>query len=185
MHNLLQLCGITLDELKELYARERSVKRVAEKLGMSRPTVTKWLKKAGVKTLGHRPKGQPTTSMAGEYGVVAKWIKAHPGQKIPRSSDEAAKVIGCSSHAVRNYFYRRSKRVMRYINSFGDLRALDIVLEDRHGRRIKASLMKSYTIHMKNRGYTVVVVATILTSQFICEYPLKKFLTLLRTSTTM
>jgi len=185
MHNMLQLCGLTIDELADLYAREKSVKRVAAKLGMSRPTVTKWLKKANVKTLGHRPPIGPTVSMAGEYGQVATWIRENPGVKIPRSSDKAAALIGCSVSAVRNYFYRRSKRVMKYIASFGDLRTLPLTLEDQSGRRIRTMFASTYTIKLRNRGYKVLVVMRIRDTDFTCTYVLKDFLTLLRSTATV
>lgn len=182
MRNLLEMCDVTLEDLREIYRQERSVKRVADKLGVSRPTATKWLRVAQVKVLGHRPAIKPTTSMEGEFGAVAKWIKEHPGEKLPWNAAEAAEIVGCSKSAVWNYFYRRKKRILRYINTFGDLTKTKLVLETTDGRSVSMSLVSSYKINFKRKGYTIYVTLKIRDTFFECKYPLKKFLTLLRST---
>jgi len=182
MPDLLKMCDITLEQLDEIYRREKSVKRVAKVLGVSRPTVTKWLRIAGTKTLGHRPPILPTTSMVGEYGIVAKWIVAHPREKLPRSVREAAKIIGCSPSTVWNYFYRRKKRVIRYIESLGKLNKVDIVLETTDGRRISSKYIDSYKYTFRPVDYTLKIAIVIKGVYFACEYKLKPFLTMMRES---
>lgn len=182
MYNLMTICGISIDDLKDMYNKEKSVKKVAQRLGVSRPTVTKWLRIAGVKTLGHRPNIPPTITMVGEYSPIAKWIKANPGSKLPRSNKEIAKTVGCSEVAVWNYFYRRKKRILRYINSFGDLSQLKIVLTDQNNRSINTIYAESYIIKLNIKSYIVTIRLIIKGRSFECSYPLKEFLNILKTA---
>lgn len=185
MPTLLEICDVTLEDLQSLYEREKSVKRVAKALGCSRPTATKWLRAAGVKTLGHRPPIPPTTSMVGEYGAVAKWLKDNPGRKLPASTTAAADMIGCSQHAIWNYLKRRRQRIIRYLHSFGDLRQLKVIIEDKEGRHINTQLSQEYTYKFHPRTYKLDLTIKVAGVDFYCQYKLKDFLTILRSATKM
>jgi len=180
MPNLLELCDITLEDLEVLYQQEKSVKRVAKALGVSRPTATKWLRIAGVKTLGHRPPIPPTTSMVGEYGAVAKWLKANPGRKLPKSTAAAAEVVGCSQHAIWNYLKRRRQRITRYLDSFGDWRKLNMILVDSQDRHINTQLVQDYSYRFHPRSYKLDITIKVANVEFYCQYLLKDFLTIIR-----
>jgi len=180
MQNLLELCGITIDDLIELYNKEKSVKRVAIKLGVSRPTATKWLKIAKVQTLGHRPIMKPTASMQGEYSVVTKWLQLHRGMKLPASIDEAAAIVGCSKDALRCYLFRRKKRILRYLDSFGDLRSYQFVLTTTSDRHIKVCYIDEYKYVFDPRTYELLININVKGANFQVKTTLKKMLTLLK-----
>jgi len=185
LNNLLDLCGITLDDLRELYEKERSIFRVQKYLGVSRPTVTKWLAIAGVKTLGHRPLAKPTISMAGEYGAVTKWIQEHPGEKLPKSIKLAAEKVGCSERAMRSYLYRRARRTERYLRSLGDLKKMHLVLETVNGRNVSTAFINQYQYKFNARTYIVKITFRVASTNFQSQYPLKVFLTKVREQSTV
>jgi len=182
MPNMLELCGITLDDLRALYEREQSVARVAKKLGVSKPTAIKWCKIAQIKTRGHRPPINPTCGMVGEYGIIAKWIRDNNDKKLPRTPSLIAQLVGCSPMTASSYFYRRKKRILRYLESFGDLKERRIVFASDDGRNINTRLINSYHISFDPWRYQVSFYATIGESTFICSYALKDFLTILKDS---
>lgn len=182
MQNLLEICNITLEDLRELYAKERSIYRIQKYLGVSRPTVTKWLRIAGVKTLGHRPVMKPTSSMEGEFGMVSKWIQSHPDEKLPRSMKLAAEKIGCSAWTLRSYLYRRRKRIIKYLESFGDLRKLEVIITTVDGKNINTRYVTEYKYKFNPKTYAVSLNVKINETMFSCQYTFKVFLTILKKS---
>lgn len=176
------VCGITLEELVEMYKKYRSVKRLAEHLNFSTKATAKWLRIAGVKTIGHRPKKPLTPSLQTEYGAVGKWLKAHPGEKLPFNFKEAAKVVGCTPSAIRTLFHRKKLRAIKYLTSLGPLNKYDFTLESEDKRLVNVKFLDTFEYKMDSHAINLFIYGKVRTKDFIFKIPYAKLLHLIRES---
>jgi hypothetical protein len=98
--------GLTPEKVARAYQHYRSSRRAAEALGISYRSVQRILKKAGIPLAA--PGGSSRKGQAGwHWSAVAKWLRAHPGVRLPRSPQAIAELVGCSQAAVYGYLARR------------------------------------------------------------------------------
>lgn len=99
-----------IEKIWRAYQTHKSCRKVAEIYGMSYQTVRRYLKEAGYelqKPGGYHLKGKKVPPF--HYGCLAKWLRANPGVKLPRSPSAIADLTGCSLDSVKSYIYRRRK----------------------------------------------------------------------------
>lgn len=174
------ICGITLEDLRKLYAELKSVKRVAKKLNFSVKSTSKWLRIAGVHTLGHRPTKPITPSQQTEYGAVAKWIQSHPGEKLPSSYKECAILVGCSESSIKAFMRRRRVKAQRYLDSFGPLNKFNFTLESLDRRLVNVRYLDSFSYKIHTKTFEVHLVGFVHSRKFEFKLPYKELLDLVR-----
>jgi len=175
-------CGITLEELAELYKKHGSVKRLAKALLFSDKTTAKWLAIAGVKTLGHRPRKPLTPTRQTEYGKVAMWLKEHPGEKLPHDYRKAAALIGCTTNALKAFAFQRRKRALQYLESLGPLNKFDFTLETIDKRLVNVKFLDEFSYSMDPRTLELTIYSKVRTRDFEFKITYKKLLQIIRTS---
>lgn len=175
-------CGITLEELAELYKKYGSVKRLAKALLFSDKTTAKWLAIAGVKTLGHRPKKPLTPTRQTEYGKVAMWLKEHPGEKLPYDYKEAAALVGCTTNALKAFVFQRRRRALRYLESLGPLNKFDFTLETTDKRLVNVKFLDEFSYSINPRTLEVIIYSKVRTKDFEFKIAYRKLLQIMRSS---
>ena len=101
-----------VDKIKRAYQTFGSCRKAAAVLGISYQTVRRILKAEGYELKpvgGGYMKGKHLNHPSRHYGCLAKWLREHPDERLPRSPKEISEITGCSQHAVRSYLYRRRK----------------------------------------------------------------------------
>lgn len=99
------------------YHETRNVSEAAEKLGVNRITMWRWLKSLNVRT----PKAVPRPSVTKNYGRFSNWLRTYD-RPLPRSLKQMADLSGCSYNTVKCYLYRQRRalkqRATRYIHKY-------------------------------------------------------------------
>ena len=108
----------TANDLLRVYEDSLNVADAAEKLGVSRKSLWRWLQALGVDTSWKNPRQPPEKR---DWGKVAEWIKTYKAP-LPKSCTEIAKVSGLSYKCVESYIHRRKvrfkKKVTLYVNKY-------------------------------------------------------------------
>lgn len=154
---MYDICGINDEDFLRIYAECGTVRATARHLGVSTRTVSKYRMEAGLKVIAHRPKTAPgTLTFAHDTGVVAKWLREHPGQRLPYAYDEAAALTGLPVETLRRFVERRNKKIKRWALSLGPLnRLLSTTLVSTEGRKVPARYLKEYALSVDSRMGTI------------------------------
>ena len=150
--------GMTMDEFEEILHKEKTITAAAKRIGIDRKTCHKWAAEVGyVRHAGRPPMEVPTFSRKGEWGVVAKWLDAHPGEVLPFDLTKAAELIGASYSAVVSYVNLRKKKGLKYLRSLGDLRGIPIVFTTDSGQVVPSKRITSYELDLNGRTLIVTI----------------------------
>lgn len=134
--DIYEICNITEDDLRRLFVRHKTVTKVAKVLGASRKTVGKYARMLGVPLVNHRPQEPGRPRLVSGYGAVVRWLKDHPGERLPADLGKAAAMLGVSRKTLYSYIHYRKARFNRYIASLPPLSSLDRVVPDTEGRPV-------------------------------------------------
>lgn len=118
------------DIIIRAYEKYQTMRSVAGSLGISVWKVHDVLKRHGVPVRPGKEKGD--RYIARGWGCVAKWIRAHPRDKLPQGRWEISKKTGCSLKAVDTYISRRRKAAINLPKQLPDLSKRHIVLRSTH-----------------------------------------------------
>jgi hypothetical protein len=143
----LERVGIDPEEVRKLYRELKSLRKTAEKVGVSYVTV-KYVVGDEVLPVGVVPLPYDWQGN-GRTHRFKKWHDAHLG-KLPHSPSKVWKMYGqndITPNAIECYMRRRASLIKRYLKSLGDLRELpDKYLIDSKGREIPLGMVDSYDI---------------------------------------
>lgn len=131
------------EELRRSYLSLRDEHLVAAIYHVSLPTLRRHLIKTGIDSCPRHRTG-PQWGAAGDHGLVAKWLRSHPGTVLPRSPAKIARLVGCSPLAARSYIRRKRTAVVRFLRELPDLERLSPILVDPRGLRIPSRLIGKY-----------------------------------------
>lgn len=119
--------------MKKTYLESRTLSDAAEKLGLTRKTLAKYLHKEGIVMHPGRKKGKQPPNKGYHHGCLAMYLRLHPAIILPKSPIRIAKLSGCTQDEVKSYLYRRrystrekikkipwTKGVGAAFDSFGD-----------------------------------------------------------------
>lgn len=111
--DLLREHNITAKQLREMYLELGNAKKVAQALGAGYKAVRQHLRKAGVSL---KP-GKPLGARGGGYhtSCLAKWLRAHPGQGLPRSMKKIAELTDCTKNEIKTYLWRRRQSISKQV----------------------------------------------------------------------
>lgn len=136
-YNVFKALGIDEEFFREIVQKERTCAAAAKKLGITRTTCLKWIKILKVERPGKLLRSEDRSlHLKNDSSKIAKWAKAHPGEKLPARITDIAKTVGCSQAAASMYFSRRSSRVVQWAKNLGDWRTLPGSVLDTSGRHI-------------------------------------------------
>ena len=131
-HTIEETKGITLERIIKTYERYKTARHTAQILGISHPTVVKYLRQAG-STInpvgGHILKDILKGKEYKKHSAFAKWLRENPDVKLPRDHKKIAEITGLSFFIVDRYMKRRYNRALYYIRKLGDLRKYNLKLE--------------------------------------------------------
>ena len=148
-----------VEKIREAYARDKSVRRVASELCVSHNTVKKYLGLLGVpKPIGRNPDPKPWISR--HPTPFAEWVAAQK-QPLPRSVAKIAELSGFSKDQIYLYLKRRKSAAIAYLKSLGDLDKLSIALVDTNGRRVNVGMFAQYELDVDKFSLLVTIKATL------------------------
>lgn len=105
-------------QLIEAYNSSVSIPEAAQKLGVSRKSLWRWLKKLNIPV--ERKSYQNYEKR--DWGKVAQWLRENGNKPLPKSPKELSKLSGISVTSWYHYMYRRKlmyqKRVKKYIDGY-------------------------------------------------------------------
>lgn len=160
--NIFQLTGLSLEEFKRKARAAHSAKALAEDLGICINSAQKYLHLYGLSKPSFRPHRNPLdVSGKSDWGVLAQWLKAHPGIKLPAADRDVAAKLGISEEAVHSWVKRQRRRLSGYCAALGDLRLRSVTLTAEGGLRIPARLIKSYTITVNPKTFVTRIRVTL------------------------
>ena len=61
------------------------------------------------------PRGRPKRTATNSRSTFAQWLSSHPGEKLPNSVREIAKITGLSESTIKNYTYHERQRAKKLI----------------------------------------------------------------------
>lgn len=160
--------------LRRLFATHGSAYAIAKRLGCTAEHVRRQLKKLDITLL--KP-GEHSLMMlddsiyAYDRGVVAVWLRTHPGLRLPRNAAKIAEIIGCKTNDVSTYFYRRRLRRLKQLDRMPDLRVLDLELEDDVGDIHHTSQLATYRYSMDKWNLSATIEGTLLSGMEL-SFPL-------------
>lgn len=129
-------CGIDPGRFAELYEEFGSHAAVSKHLGITRETASKWARNLGVKVDSYRRFARKRLNLQNDTGIVARWVREHPGERLPKRTCDIAELVGCSPPCVSMYFSRRKRKLEHWAESLGDLKRLEGYVLDTTSRRI-------------------------------------------------
>ncbi|HSW65294.1 MAG TPA: hypothetical protein VLH56_18580 [Dissulfurispiraceae bacterium] len=148
-----------VSKILEAYARDKSVRRVAQELCISHNTVKKYLGLRGVpKPIGRNPDPKPWISR--HPTPFAEWVTAQK-QPLPRSVAKIAELSGFSKDQIYLYLKRRKAAAIAYLRSLGDLDTLGLTLVDTTGRRVNTGMFAQYELDVDKFSLLVTINATL------------------------
>jgi transposase-like protein len=104
-------------QILEAYQQTRNVSEAAEKLGVNRVTMWRWLKALKVKT----PKAPPRPSVTSNYGAFPNWLRTY-NKPLPRSLKQIVDLSGCPYETVKCYLYRQRRalkqRAVKFVHEY-------------------------------------------------------------------
>ncbi len=168
----------TLEGLKMIYARTKSVRKTAQLLGVSPTTVKKYLK--GNLQKPGRPL-QPRSWKSEYRSEVHKWFVEHRNQQLPRTTYELSRMSGFSVRQINRYLSARLKAMYSYLATLPPLNSVLIVFKDVNGNNVPTKLIRDY-LYSINRITGDVTISCVLTvgGQRIIKVPFRQLETALR-----
>lgn len=151
--------------LRRLFATHGSAYAIAKRLGCTAEHVRRQLKKLGIPLLKpgeHSLMLVDDSIYAFDHGIVATWLRTHPGIRLPQNVAKIAEMIGCTRNDVSTYFYRRRKRRLKQLDKIPDLRVLDLELVDDSGAIHPTSQLATYRYSMDKWNLSATIEATLL-----------------------
>jgi predicted transcriptional regulator len=122
---------LSIERLVKTYHALKSARRVAAAVGIDHKTVTKYLREAGEKindvgwSFVHDMDihGTPRRSTS----PFAKWLRANPNVKLPRSYSKAAKLSGISADTIRRYITTHHHSLQYFVRRYlGDRKLIEM-----------------------------------------------------------
>lgn len=142
------------------YLHYGSASKAARVLGIHHVTVKKVLLSNGFRP--EKPSGKGFDSSALEQkdtSAFAKWIKEHPGHRLPHSVKDIAEETHLSYNTVRSYLYRRRKRIKHQIETLPDLRKFDLLFVDTLRQEFESGDIKHYSYKLRPHDLRVSLLA--------------------------
>lgn len=103
--------GIPPGKIVSAYRLHLSTRKVAKLLGLSARTVASVIRSYNASILlppgGASMKGKP--SPHGMNGSFARYVRAHPDVRFPRSVSAIVEMTGCTPDAIKCFLYRLRK----------------------------------------------------------------------------
>lgn len=106
----LEQYNLSTDDLIELYNDCMHIDQLAEDLEVSKKTLTKHLKNAGITHLKHRKRKRYK-----RHSKLAEWVRRHPTETLPSSVPMIQRKTGLSRFTIHHYLYRRREDYYRYV----------------------------------------------------------------------
>ena len=148
-----------VERIREEYAKDRSIRRVAAVLAISHNTVKKYLRVLGIeKSLGRSP--DPAPWIARHTTPFAEWVSKRK-DPLPRSVRKIAELSGFSKDQIYLYLKRRKSAAQAYLRSLGDLTELSIALVDTSGRHVNVGMFAQYELDVDKFSLLVTIKATL------------------------
>lgn len=107
--NFLTKNKITLNQLVEMWEKNRDTHVLAECFGVGSRTIRKALNRAGIYGKPGCYKGVKRR----DHGAVERWLKDHPGIPLPTNRKEVRELTGLSRDVVNSYFIYRRKKIKK------------------------------------------------------------------------
>lgn len=160
----LERMGLTLADVKRLYAEHKTLEATSDVLNISIPTLMAYLDQAGVKRR-RGPKKSKVASVGGSHwSCLAEWIKANPEATLPSGPRAIAKLTGCTEDSVKAYIYRKTRKLKKAIRFLPDLRTFpDVVWEDFLGNKVPGKAIAHGQWIYNRRTFQVSYVAELKT----------------------
>jgi len=143
--------GLTLKDLIKVYEKGLSCRKAAAALGIDPRTYRNYVKREGLDTKFTRPSPGPSIEFANGFRVpkLLLWCRENPRRKLPRGFQKISDVTGIPFGTIRSYLVRRRRRMVKWANKLGDLRALESkILIDNTGRHIPLELIETYDLRV-------------------------------------
>lgn len=148
----------TMYQLQTLYAKHKSIRKVAQILNVSPTTIKKYLK--GVAKDRGRPI-QPKSWEAQIRSNVHAWFVEHKSEQLPRSTRELSRLSGFSKELINRYLWSRKKAMESYLASLPRLNEVIFVMRDINGGKVPSNLIASY-VYSIERISGIVTISCVL-----------------------
>jgi len=123
-HFLKDIFGMDYDQLKAMYIKYGTIKKLADHLGVTDRTVKNWMREGNIQGIIHPTRERKGKSM----NAMRRWISENPKVKLPRSPMQISEITGIPLPSVKSFFVRRKKKLFLWTQRFPSLTELDIVL---------------------------------------------------------
>lgn len=154
----LQLHKITLNQLIELYQKDRDTNTLAKRFNVCSRTIRKALNRAGI----YGTKGCYPGVKRRDTGQVQQWLNKHPEITLPSSWRKARILTGLPKSVVNSYFIYRRRRMKKLLQDLiipktAQFTAKDgqhVSFKDVHRYRVRGNYRTGdvrITAHLKDR----------------------------------
>jgi hypothetical protein len=145
--------------LIDTYMHTGSEAETAKTLGCGERTVRNYLHELEIYPPRGRRRGQ--YHRAAYRGAFVRWLREHPGVKLPESIEDIQELTGCSYEEIASHLKRLDRAIRREISALPDLRTLDVVMSDVREIPIPFRAIASYEIQSKRHSREVRIIATL------------------------
>jgi hypothetical protein len=135
----------TTKEIRKTYEQQKTIRKTAEVLGISRSTVKRRLHGTP------KPRGRPPVPLAMKKSWHTKayeWFMDHQTEPpLPHSPTEIAKLSGFKVYQISYILKLRKQIFSEKLSQLPNLRNLDLILVDTLGRQFSTRAVTSYTFN--------------------------------------
>lgn len=153
-HFLKEIFNMDFEDLRAMYIKLGTIKKVSDKLGVTDRTVKNWFKEGDIVGLKHETRVRKSTNK------LMMWAKEHPDIKLPRSPLKISKMTGIPLSAVKSFFTRRKQRTAKWLTSFPNLGTLNITLKSVDGSYVPTRSIDVYNFKVDPYSLTISVYGT-------------------------
>jgi hypothetical protein len=177
-HFLKDIFGMDYAQLKEMYIKYGTIKKLADRLGVTDRTVKNWMKEGNIQGIVHPTRERKGKSM----NAMKRWIAENPDVKLPRSPMQIAELTGIPLPSVKSFFVRRKVRLAKWLERFPDVRTLNVTFRSTDMTYVPAQAIQDYEFKIDSYSLKIMMYGTRKTgSIFRVLFTPKQYESLFRT----
>jgi hypothetical protein len=150
------------EKVKKAFNVHKTVRRTAKALGISRQTVSDYLKQFNIDTLPTGGAYQKYFPKQKKYGAFERWLLEHPDETLPKEPIKISRMTGINPNTIRCSLYRFRKRQRDRIKKLPDIRRSEVFLEDVFERVFLTSDIKKYMLKFDKYTLELIIDAVMM-----------------------
>lgn len=144
------------EQLKAMYIKYGTIKKLADHLGVTDRTVKNWMKEGNIQGIVHPTRERKGKSM----NAMKRWILENPSVKLPRSPMQISAITGIPLASVKSFFVRRKDRLISWAQRFPPLTTLDVVLRSVDRTYVPTKAIDTYALKVDPYSLRIMVYGT-------------------------